>query len=103
MPDKIGGEHMAALITSPDAVKLLSIMNTKSNKQFRIAEIISEDEVSLEDLNLWIRSNCTILGTKDSQNRYNLNPVPTYKLARGERLIVMGSEDQIEKARKIMK
>jgi len=100
MPDKIGGAHMATLILSPHALKLLSIINTKHNKHFRIAEIISEKNISLKELDMWSKTNCTILGVKNLQNHYILNPGITYDLVKNEQLIVMGSDEQIEAAQK---
>ncbi len=102
MPDKIGGAHMATLILSPHALKLLSIINTKHNKLFRIAEIPSNKNILLRELDLWNKTNCTILGIKNSQNHYILNPIPTHKLLKNEQLIVMGSEVQIEEAKRLL-
>jgi voltage-gated potassium channel len=102
MPDKIGGAHMATLILSPHALRLLSIINTKNNKHFRIAEIVSEKNILLKDLDMWNRTNCTILGVKNSQNHYILNPSPAYNLVKNEQIIVMGSEEQIDEAKKLV-
>ena len=40
MPDKIGGAHMATLIMSPDVAELLSIMGTRNNESFKVAELL---------------------------------------------------------------
>jgi voltage-gated potassium channel len=102
MPDKIGGSHMATLAMKPDVVELLSIMSTRSNDQFRIAELKTKTSVLLGDLDLWNKTNCTILGIKNSAQHYDINPPVDYFINQGESLIVMGSDDQISKARELL-
>lgn len=102
MPDKIGGAHMATLVMLPDVMEMLSIMSTQSNAQFRIAEIQAHKTITLRELNLWGRSDCTILGIKNSQSGYTINPDASSVINAGERLIVMGSDEQIGKAQKLL-
>lgn len=102
MPDKIGGAQMATLVMLPDVVEMLSIMSTQNNEQFRVAEIESNKNISLGQLDMWSKSNCTILGIKTSDNQYTINPEASYQIKPGERLIVMGSDEQIENAKKLL-
>ena len=102
MPDKIGGAQMATLVMLPDVVEMLSIMSTQNNEQFRVAEIESNKNISLGKLDLWSKSNCTLLGIKTSGNQYTINPNASYQVKPGERLIVMGSDEQIENAKKLL-
>lgn len=102
MPDKIGGAHMATLVMLPDVVELLSILSIRNNKQFRVAELKAKKSYSLAELDLWKKTNCTILGIKDEANHYTINPPGDYAVNPGERIIVMGSEEQIKAAEKII-
>ncbi len=102
MPDKIGGAHMATLVMLPDVVEMLSIMSTKNNEDFKVAEMEASGSITLDELNLWKKTNCTILGIKSITNHYTINPPATYTINPGERLIVMGSDAQIEQARKLV-
>ncbi len=102
MPDKIGGAHMATLVMLPDVVEMLSIMSTQSTDQFRVAEIQANKNISLGELDMWSKTNCTILGIKNPGNNYTINPDASYQLNPGERLIVMGSDEQIEKAKRLL-
>ena len=102
MPDKIGGAHMATLVMLPDVVEMLSIMSTQSTDQFRVAEIQSNKNISLGELDMWSKTNCTILGIKNPGNHYTINPDAAYQINPGERLIVMGSDEQIENAKKLL-
>jgi voltage-gated potassium channel len=102
MPDKIGGAHMATLVMLPDVVEILSIMSTQSNNSFRVVELECNKNISMGDLDLWKKTNCTILGIKNPDNHYTINPDAAYQINSGERLIVMGSDEQIEKAKRLL-
>jgi voltage-gated potassium channel len=102
MPDKIGGAHMATLVMLPDVVEMLSMLSTRNNNQFRVAELRAKKPTTLLDLDLWRKTNCTIIGVKDDKNRYSINPTSSYTIQPGERLIVMGSDEQIAAAEKIV-
>jgi voltage-gated potassium channel len=102
MPDKIGGAHMATLVMLPDVVELLSMMSTKNNTEFRVAEIKAQKSIALNELDLWKNTNCTILGIKDQSNNYTINPPSSYHINPGQSIIVMGSDEQIENAKKMV-
>jgi voltage-gated potassium channel len=101
MPDKIGGAHMASLVMIPDVVEMLSLMSTSNTKEFKVDEIVATRSISLGEIDLWKNCGCTLLGIKE-HNSYILNPSQDYYINKDERLIVMGSHEQIEKARKII-
>jgi voltage-gated potassium channel len=102
MPDKIGGAHMATLVMLPDVAELLSIMSTKNNASFKIEELKANKQILLSELDLWNKTNCTILGIKNEEDKYILNPSSTYCLLPSQCIIVMGSDEQIEKAKKLI-
>ena len=102
MPDKIGGAHMATLIMLPDVAELLSMMSTKNNTQFRVAELKAQKTISLHALDLWKKTNCTILGIKDATNNYTMNPPASFQIHPGLSIIVMGSDEQIQEAKNIV-
>ena len=93
---------MATLVMLPDVVEMLSIMSTQSNDQFRIAEIKVNKDMLLGELDMWSKTNCTILGVKNLANHYTINPNTNCLIKPGERLIVMGSDEQIENAKKLL-
>ena len=92
---------MATLVMLPDVVEMLSIMSTRSNEQFRIAEIPTGKSIAMGELDLWSKTNCTILCIKNPDNHYTINPEASYQIRPGERLIVMGSDEQISLAAKL--
>lgn len=98
MPDKIGGAHMASLVLNQDVVEVLSMISTRNNRDFKVVELTVHHANTLEDLDLWKRTGCTILAVKKKNNEYNLNPPAKTKLHQGESLIIMGNEHQIQEA-----
>jgi voltage-gated potassium channel len=101
MPDKIGGAQMATLVLNPDVQEMISIMATRNNDQFQLIEMIATKNTPLADLKLWIETGCTLLAIKNG-DEYILNPLPSYFVNAGERLILMGSKEQVEKASKVI-
>jgi len=101
MPDKIGGAHMATLVMIPDVLEFIELLTTRSNEQFKVAELLAEKGSVIGELNLWSSTGCSILGVKNARE-YLLNPPPNYYLNPGERLIVMGNEKGISEARRLV-
>jgi voltage-gated potassium channel len=101
MPEKVGGAQMATLVMLPDVVEFVSQLTTKNNADFKLAELEVNGQIVLKDLNLWQQCGCTIMGIK-SNKEYIFNPQPEYIINTGQRIIVMGSQVQIEKAKKLL-
>ncbi len=102
MPDKIGGAHMATLVLSPDVKEFVDLMTTQSSEHFNIAEIEATKTITLEELNCWKTTGATILGLKTSEDDYSMNPVSKTVMHPGNRLIVMGSKEQLNKVRELV-
>lgn len=101
MPDKIGGAHMAMLVTNPDIEELIDIMSTHSGEDFLIQEIRSGKEILLGDADIWKKTGATIIGVKLNTEEYILNPPPEVKIFIGDAIIAMGSKSQITKVHEI--
>lgn len=101
MPDKIGGAHMAMLVTNPDIEELIDIMSTHSGEDFLIQEIRSGKKILLSDADIWKRTGATVIGVKLHTEEYILNPAPDVKIQEGDAIIAMGSKSQITKVLEI--
>jgi len=101
MPEKVGGAQMATLVMIPDIVEFVSQLTIRNNADFKLAELEVTRQAVLSDLNLWQQSGCTVMGIK-TNNEYLFNPQPQQNLNTGQRLIVMGSAEQIAKAKKLI-
>ncbi len=97
MPDTIGGAHMAMLTLMPDVKEFIDLMSTQMSDGFQIAELTVSKGSSLAVLDAWRTTGATVLGIKTLADEYVLNPQPSMHLHTGDRLILMGSREQIRK------
>lgn len=97
MPDKIGGAHMATLVLSPDIKEFMDLMNTQYSDHFTVLELMVGKTISLEELDSWKTTGATVLGIKNMEGDFALNPVPSTVLRPGNRIIAMGAKNQLDK------
>lgn len=96
MPDSIGGAHMAMLTLLPDVKEFIDLISTQISDGFQIAELTVHRSIDLRTLDTWHKTGATVLGIKTLANDYVMNPQPNMRLEVGERLILMGSLEQIK-------
>lgn len=101
MPDKIGGTHMAMLVTNSDIEELIDIMATHTQDDFSIQEIIATKDIVLGEADCWRRTGANVIGIKSTSNHYLLNPSVQTIINPGDGVIIMGSNEQILAARKL--
>jgi voltage-gated potassium channel len=101
MPDKVGGTHMASLVLKPDVVEFFNLL-TGQDDNISLEEITYESlpkefkNKSIEDLHIRKRSGANIVGLKDKDGKYVLNPSPETVICEGSKLFVLGMKKQIE-------
>ncbi len=99
MPDKIGGTHMAALITKPDVLEFLDYITGKIN--IRIEEIHYNKlpdrlkNKTIHDLEIRKRTGANVIGFKRGSGEYTINPSPETLMEPDAKLFVLGTEEQI--------
>jgi voltage-gated potassium channel len=107
MPDKIGGEHMASLVVTPDLVEFIDRLTLLDESSPNLEEISTNNLPSeyinktLLDLDLRNKTGCTVIGFKTSDNEYIINPEASMKLVPNSNLIVLGRPSQIQKLQQI--
>ncbi len=107
MPDKLGGDHMASLLVTPDIVEFVDMLSVDSDDSMNLEEIIVEElpkeflSKSIRDLDLRHKTGCTVIGFKTPDNRYVINPDADTKLLSESKLIVLGNAEQIRKLNKL--
>jgi voltage-gated potassium channel len=108
MPDKIGGDHMASLVVTPDLIEFVERLTISEECSTNLEEIAINDLPSeylnktILDLDLRKISGCTVIGFKTPENEYIINPEATTKLIPNSNLIVLGRPNQIEKLRQVL-
>ena len=95
MPDKIGGTHMATLALNPDVKQFMDIMASQGFEETTIQELTIGKPSTLAALNAWRTTGATILGIKNSHQKYIMNPGYEDTVKEGDKIMVMGSKDQI--------
>ena len=106
MPDKIGGDHMASLVVTPDLVEFLDNLQVSTLGSVNVREI-SYDAVcpddrnrTIRDIDLRNRTGCSIIGYKSPEGDYTINPEANLMLKKESKLIVIGRPEQIENLHK---
>lgn len=108
MPDKIGGEHMASLVVTPDLIEFLDNLSVSRDddsmnvEQVPFNKVCPEgNEQAIKDLDIRKKTGCSVIGYKTSDGDYIVNPEPTLVLKRDSKLILIGRPQQIEKLKKV--
>ncbi len=107
MPDKLGGDHMASLLVTPDIVEFVDMLSIDSDDATHIEEIIVEElpkeflSKSIRDLDVRRKTGCTVIGFKTPDCKYVINPEADTILVSNSKLIVLGSLEQIQNLNKL--
>lgn len=108
MPERIGGQRMAKLVTQPDVVEFLEYILLQQSKDVSLEEISCTHlascyvNKSLKVLRTKDKSGINIVGIKISGAKYVFNPDPELTLSRGDQLFVLGSPNQIKEFRNLL-
>lgn len=103
MPDKLGGDHMASLVVTPDIIEFVDMLSVEGECSSNLQEIFVDDlskeymNKSILDLDLRKLTGCSVIGFKTPENDYIVNPDATTQLVKGSKLILLGRPEQVEK------
>ncbi len=107
MPDKLGGEHMASLVVTPDLVEFVNRISLDGENSANLEEIAVEDLPkeyllkSIRDLDLRRKTGCSVIGFVTGEGDYIINPSSDMILKAKSNLILLGSPDQILKLKEL--
>ncbi|MCF6349550.1 MAG: potassium channel protein [Flavobacteriaceae bacterium] len=107
MPDRLGGNHMASLVVSPDIIEFIDKLSLNGDCDTNLQEI-SVNELpekfhnkNLLTLDLRKKTGCSVIGYKSPKNKYIVNPDPKTKLIPNSKLIILGKMKQINKLKEL--
>jgi len=109
MPDKVGGAHMASLLLKPDVMEFLDYITLQSSDDISLEEIplttVSDSlkNKNLKELELRNKSGANIIGYKTAEGEYIVNPGAETLIVPHSKLFVLGSPDQINKLKELLK
>lgn len=107
MPDKLGGDHMASLVVTPDVIEFVDRLTVEGETTANLEEILVNELPSMYlnktilDLDLRQKTGCTVIGYKTLDSDYVINPEASVKLLADSSLIVLGKPEQIMKLREL--
>ena len=102
MPDRIGGTHMATLVSKPDVVEFIDFLSGEEGEPIHIESVAYEhlpDEVkdkSLKDVMNWQKTGVNCIGIKNAEGKFLINPPDEIVIEKGMRVIVLGTKRQID-------
>ncbi len=109
-PEQVGGVHMARLVARKDVVEFLERLSIRGSDPTSIEEIscerLSEEysNKSLSELKIrQLTGGSNIIGFKTLEGEYIINPSPNVKLKEGTKIFILGTAEQAEKMRNILK
>lgn len=106
MPDKIGGTHMAALVTKPDVLEFIDHITGRINiKLEEISYSRLPDRLknkSIRELDIRSKTGANIIGFKTGSGEYIINPGPETIMLPDAKLFVLGTQDQVNKVYEIL-
>lgn len=107
MPDKIGGSHMASLIVTPDLMEFVERLSIEGKHSTNLEEVAVNDlpkefiTKTLLDLDVRKKTGCLVIGFKNTQNEYIINPDVHTILEPNTFIIVLGKPEQILKLHEV--
>ncbi|HKL67827.1 MAG TPA: potassium channel protein [Bacteroidales bacterium] len=108
MPDKIGGTRMARLVIDPDVVEFIDTVLLQPSG-VRIEELSCKGlaacfaDKSIKDLDIHNKTGANIIGLRDKNKEYIVNPPSDTILSPDDQLFVLGTEEDLESLKELMK
>lgn len=103
MPDKIGGTHMATLVSKPDVIEFIDYLSGEEGESISMESVAYEnlpDAIqgkSLSEVMNWKKTGVNCIGIKNGEGKFVINPPPDTIIAPGMKVIVLGTRLQIER------
>lgn len=102
LPDKIGGTHMATLVSKPDVIEFIDFVSGEEGESINM-ESISYDylppeikDKSLDEVMSWRKTGVTCIGIKNKEGKFFINPAGDTIIKSGMKVIVLGEHTQIQ-------
>ena len=100
-PDKIGGTHMATLVSKPDVIEFIDYLSAEGDSihlesvGYEILPPALRDK-TLQEIMAWRKTGVNCIGIKDAEGKFVINPPDGTLINAGMKVIVLGTRQQIE-------
>jgi len=101
MPDKIGGSHMATLISKPDVIEFMDFLSSEDGESVNMESVpyallpAAIKDKPLKVVMEWSKTGVNCLGIKNKDGRFSINPPGETLITEGCKVIVFGTRLQI--------
>lgn len=101
MPDKIGGSHMATLVSKPDVVEFMDFLSSEDGESVNMESVPYEllpsgiKNKPLKVVMEWNKTGVNCLGIKNKEGKFIINPPGDTLVTEGCKVIVFGTRTQI--------
>jgi voltage-gated potassium channel len=101
MPDRIGGTHMANLVSKPDVVEFINFISGEEGESIHIDSISYEQLPSvikgkpLHEIMQWNKTGVNCIGIKNAAGKFVINPPDDILLEAGMKVIILGTRHQV--------
>jgi len=108
MPDRVGGQRMAKLVTQPDVVEFIDFIMLQEPDNVFLEELSCEviatcfDGKKIHELDIKNMTGANIIGLKRSDGSYIINPSANTILSHNDKLFALGTADQINHLKKLL-
>lgn len=102
MPDKIGGTHMATLVSRPDVIEFIDYLSGEQGEAIHIESVPYEQmppdirERPLLEIMSWKKTGVNCIGIKSVDGKFIINPPQDVIISRGMKVLVLGTRQQIQ-------
>jgi len=107
-PQAVGAERMAMMAIQPELAQVFDVVVSGNAVEFRVEELDIDPECSvagktIRDSGLRQDTGALILAVEGDEDTVIVNPGPDQILNPGERLVVVGTKDQVDRAAELLK
>lgn len=102
MPDRIGGTHMATLVSKPDVIEFIDFLSSEDGQPIHIESVAYDylpheiKDKSLKDVMNWKKTGVNCIGIKNNEGKFIINPPDDVIIEQGMKVIVLGTKGQID-------
>ncbi|NOU46391.1 MAG: potassium channel protein [Bacteroidales bacterium] len=109
MPEKVGGTFMASLVAKPDLAEFFHHLSIEGNEGVNLVEVVCSDlpsefqDRTIHDMSIRRLTGANIVGFRTPEGQYIINPPGETVMAKNAKLFVLGTPDQIENVKEIIR
>jgi voltage-gated potassium channel len=109
MPEKIGGTFMASLVAKPDLAEFFHQLSIEGSEGVNLVEVVCSDLPgkfrghTIHDMSIRRLTGANIVGFRTPEGQYIINPSGDTVMLPDSKLFVLGTPEQIEKVKEIIR